>query len=452
MLYLTQVLKKGQIAISSLCFLMISCNGIAFDLPDNVQDVFVQNNCLDCHAGANLSGNLALDNATVSEASLVSIVANCSNAGDVLVEPGDVIESVLHQKLANVNIACGGMMPPNGSLISSADLAIIDNWIISIGPAQQFGLLTLENASVDVAEDQGEVVLTVNRELGSQGIVTVDFIASRITGDSAENGTDFTEISGTLTFADSETSQQITVPLLDDDVFEGTEVFTIQLIAGTESGGAVIGEPNQSKVNIIDNELDVSPGTFLFSRISYSVDENVANGTIEITILRTFGATGEVSVNYSTSDFGAISGSDYQATSGTLVFPEGDKSETFTISILDDEVDEESEFFNLSLSLPTGDAQIASPSSVQIVINDDDGTDDGGGDDDGGDNGGGDDGGNDGGDDGSSGGTDNTGNSGGVDIVATEDAEFEAAGSFHYSLLLLIGLLTFIRRLQKRSS
>ncbi len=428
MLYLAQIFKKKLMKVISVCILMFSYEGVAFDVPDNVQDVFVRNNCLNCHAGANPSGNLALDDAAVSEASLVSIGANCSNSGDILVVPGDVNASVLHQKLANVNIACGGVMPPNGNLLSTVDLAIIDNWIISIGSAQQFGLLIFQEPSTNVDEDQPEVSVIVNRELGSQGVVTVDFIASRITGDSAENGTDFIETSGTLTFVDGETSQQITVPLIDDDIFEGTEVFTVQLIVGTESGGAVIGEPSQTKVNIIDNELDVNPGTFLFSRVSYNVDENVSSGNIDITIIRSFGATGEVSVNYSTSNSGAVSGSDYQTTTGTLVFPEGDKSETFTITILDDAVEEETEFFNLSLSQPAGGAELGAPSSVQININDDDATSDG-----------------DDGDDGDDGGDGGTGNSGGVDIAATEDAEFEAAGSFNYLFLFFIGLL-FVKR------
>ncbi|MFT6732261.1 MAG: hypothetical protein ACJAS9_000441, partial [Polaribacter sp.] len=331
MSFLATALIKNLFRLSIVCSFLFAFQCGAFAVPDNVQDVFVRNTCLDCHSGATVSGSLSLDDATISEASLINIVSNCSNVGDILVYPGDINASVLHQKLTNVGIACGGVMPPSGNLISSADLAIIDNWIISIGSAQQFGLLTLQEASIDVNEDQTEIILTVNRELGNQGIVTVEFIASRIAGDSAENGTDFTETTGTLTFADGVTTQQITVPIIDDAVFEGTEVFTVQLTAGSETGGAVIGEPNLAKVNIRDNELDVNPGTFLFSSVSYSVDENVGTGTIEVTILRVFGATGEVSVTYSTSDSAAISGNDYQATTGILVFPEGDKNETFSI-------------------------------------------------------------------------------------------------------------------------
>ena len=434
-------LKVVLLAVG-LILMLNSSMSIAFDVPDNVQAVFVNNDCLDCHVGANPDGGLSLDDAATSETALVGVTANCSNANDVLVVEGNVEASVLHQKLAGENIACGGPMPPQGALISAADLAIIDNWIISIGPAQQFGLFTLSENSINVNEDQSEVTLVVNRELGNQGAVSIDFIVSALAGDSAENGTDFVAQSGTLNFADGETSQQIVISLLDDDIFEGTEVFTLQLVAGTEVGGAVLGVPNLIKINIVDNELDVNPGTFLFSAISYNVDENLAGGILEITVLRTFGATGEVTVDYATSDSNAISGSDYQTSSGTLVFVEGDKNETFTITILDDDVEEESEFFNLTLSLPGGGAELGAPSSVQVNINDNDGNPDGGGDDGSGDDtGGGDD------DGGDIGGGDSDS---GIDTTTSEDIEFEAAGSLNFLLLALFFVVNLVNVRKRR--
>ena len=50
-----------------------------------------------------------------------------------------------------------------------------------------------------------------------------------------------------------------------------------------------------------------------FSAASYSVVEN--QGTATITVTRTNGSTGSVSVNYATSNGTATAGSDYTATS-----------------------------------------------------------------------------------------------------------------------------------------
>ena len=54
------------------------------------------------------------------------------------------------------------------------------------------------------------------------------------------------------------------------------------------------------------------PGTLQFSAASYSVNEN--QGTATITVTRTGGSTGSVSVNYATSNGTATAGSDYTAT------------------------------------------------------------------------------------------------------------------------------------------
>src|SRR5262249_43283100 len=76
------------------------------------------------------------------------------------------------------------------------------------------------------------------------------------------------------------------------------------------------------------------PGALQFSSRMYAVNEN--GGTATITVTRTGGSDGSVTVNYATSNGTATAGSDYTATSGTLTFAAGETSKTFTIPILDD--------------------------------------------------------------------------------------------------------------------
>ena len=52
-------------------------------------------------------------------------------------------------------------------------------------------------------------------------------------------------------------------------------------------------------------------------------------------------------------DGSASAGSDYTAASGTVTFTAGDVSETFTVSVLGDDLDEGDETFTVSLSAPT---------------------------------------------------------------------------------------------------
>ncbi len=83
-------------------------------------------------------------------------------------------------------------------------------------------------------------------------------------------------------------------------------------------------------------------------------------GTVTITVNRTDGFTGAVSVNYHTEDGGsnppAKAGTDYTATSGTLTWADGDVlPKTFTVPIIDagnfDNVYRE---FYVALTRPTG--------------------------------------------------------------------------------------------------
>ncbi len=108
------------------------------------------------------------------------------------------------------------------------------------------------------------------------------------------------------------------------------------------------------------------PGSLQFSAATYSVNENGASATITVT--RTNGVSGPVTINYATSDGTAMADNDYLASSGTLTFPGGVTSQTFSVPILDDFVAEGNETINLTLSNPTGGATLGSPSSAVLTI------------------------------------------------------------------------------------
>ena len=64
-------------------------------------------------------------------------------------------------------------------------------------------------------------------------------------------------------------------------------------------------------------------------------------------------ADAEVRVDYTTVNGTAIAGQDYEATSGTLVFDEGEESKTVYVTIEYDSNDEEDETLTFRLSNPT---------------------------------------------------------------------------------------------------
>jgi len=142
-----------------------------------------------------------------------------------------------------VNLA---VLSGNGSLVNNqVQATIVDddqNVRVIIEPI---------NATVKepgVATFQIRLVDDAGNPINSATPVQVNF-RSGAAGDTAIAGLDYVPVSGTLTFAPGENSQVISVPVLQDNLFEGPETFTIQLINavnGTLLNSAAIG-------TIIDN-------------------------------------------------------------------------------------------------------------------------------------------------------------------------------------------------------
>lgn len=125
---------------------------------------------------------------------------------------------------------------------------------------------------------------------------------------------------------------------------------------------------NKLAVELLENRDLLS--TLQFSHANYGAMEN--GGSATITVTRTGGYVGSATVDYATNSGTATTGSDYTATSGVLMFADGQTIATFSVPIIDDSTAEASETVNLVLSNVTGAATIGSPSSAVLTILDDD--------------------------------------------------------------------------------
>lgn len=101
-----------------------------------------------------------------------------------------------------------------------------------------------------------------------------------------------------------------------------------------------------------------------------TVNEGVGTASVSVTLDQPVGAGKTASVDYAATDGTASSPGDYTATSGSLVFTEGEDSKTIAITIVDDNTPESSELLTFSLSGFIG--MTAGDTSVLITINDDD--------------------------------------------------------------------------------
>jgi hypothetical protein len=208
-----------------------------------------------------------------------------------------------------------------------------------------------------------EAVVFITRAGKSLGAVSVDF--QTIIGTASANN-DYTPVSGTLTWADGDRTQQaIKIRILQDSLNENHETFGIQL--SNLTGEAQFGQYAQATVTIVDTP---SMGSLEFSQPEYTVNESAGKATIQVN--RIGDSSGEVSVDYVTTATGsAQAGQDFTPSQGVLQWNNGDSEpKSFDIPINVDEQPEGEETVGLSLSNPMGGASLGAVSTAILKITD----------------------------------------------------------------------------------
>jgi hypothetical protein len=149
------------------------------------------------------------------------------------------------------------------------------------------------------------------------------------------------------------------------------------LVAGDFNGDgwidAATANVNTNNVSVLLNDKSWPPAPASLAINNVTVTEGNA-GTLaaEFTVTRSSeDLSGTVTVNFSTANGGALAGSDYVASSGTLTFGPGESAKTFAIQIIGDLTDEYDQGFYVNLSAASG-AVIADGQGVGTILDDDD--------------------------------------------------------------------------------
>ncbi|OGK02994.1 MAG: hypothetical protein A2519_06525 [Candidatus Raymondbacteria bacterium RIFOXYD12_FULL_49_13] len=318
-----------------------------------------------------VSVNFTTSNGTATAGSDYTAVSGTLNWAD-----GDVTNKTFAVSILNDAI-CEGNETINLTLSSptgGATPGTPSEAVLTI--VERAGVLQYSAANFSVNENSGTATVSVKRSDGSAGAVSVDY---RTIDRTATAGSDYTAVSGTLSWADGDTANKtFTVPVLDDAVYEGEE--TVTLAISNPTGGARLGSVYPGPmITMVDNDPAPPAGALLFGAPVYydgryrvmesggSFQPNLS--PVTIAVQRVGGSVGAVSVNYATGNGTATAGSDYTAVSGTLSWADGDTvSKTFTVSTLDDAVYEGDETVNLTLSNPTGGAALVPDRSADVLI------------------------------------------------------------------------------------
>jgi uncharacterized delta-60 repeat protein len=117
----------------------------------------------------------------------------------------------------------------------------------------------------------------------------------------------------------------------------------------------------------LERRTMLDAGAIQFSSATFSVADSA--GTVPIVMTRTGGSSGAVSIKLATSDGTAVAGTDYNAVSGSVSFPDGVTSENVNVTVLPDPVANlPGRTVNLTLSNPSGGATLGNPSAAVLTI------------------------------------------------------------------------------------
>ncbi len=112
------------------------------------------------------------------------------------------------------------------------------------------------------------------------------------------------------------------------------------------------------------------PGTLAFDSDGVHVRESA--GSVTLTVERTGGAAGAVTVAWATADGTAAAGSEYVAGGGALAFAAGQTRASFQVALLDDTAAEDNKSFSVVLGNVTGGASLGDVTACTVTIVDDD--------------------------------------------------------------------------------
>ena len=196
-------------------------------------------------------------------------------------------------------------------------------------------------------------------------VVTVDFVTQDVT---AMDPSDFFDFSGTVTFLPGTTTQQVSVRLVSDGISELDENFVVNLSNPTN---ATVGD-SQGHARIVNDDTGPSGPLLSVDDVTFAVEGDSGMTTMDFTVTLSSAPTAPVTVSYETQDGTAIDGVDYVGTQGSLTFSATVLSQTVSVQVLGDMLNEGTETFFLNLLNPIG--VVLSDSQGQATITDDDGS------------------------------------------------------------------------------
>jgi hypothetical protein len=203
----------------------------------------------------------------------------------------------------------------------------------------------------DVTVDESGATATFTVSLDQAGDVDVSLDYATTDGSAVQPG-DYTATSGTLTILAVSNSGTISVPILEDALVENDETFTVTL-------SNVVGPGVLADATGIGTITDNDQYSIAIANAPDVVEGNQSLFAVTVSPAIHLGAT--VTVEYSTSNGTATAPGDYAAETNTIltITVDGTTQVFATVNTVNDNVDENTEDFGVTLSNASSDVGAA---------------------------------------------------------------------------------------------
>ena len=267
-------------------------------------------------------------------------------ADDVL-DPGETLEVTLT-----------GATTANGAVSvssSSATTTITDA-----------GAVTVSVAPATVTEgDDASFAVELSGKVAAP--VTVSWSAASGPGDTAEAGTDYTAVGGTLTFVPAETSATVQVTTLDDEIKEAAETFTVTLTGPDLPAGVTLGTDRATGTIVDDDatppvvEVEVAWGA-----AAYTATEGGA--AAQVTVSLSDDPRRTVVIPLTARNGNGATDADYSGVPDQVTFAGGRTAHTFTVTAISDVDEDAGETVTLGFGELPAAVSAGSPANATITL------------------------------------------------------------------------------------
>ena len=252
--------------------------------------------------------------------------------------------------------------------------------VLSFGAALPVGVLAGDPASATVAITDNDVTVSFGQAsyaVAEGASVTVTVKLSGAPGRQVEipltkhnqggavEDDDYSGVPESVIFGSADTEQSFTITAVDDAEDDDGESVKLSFGA-TLPADVLAGDPASATVAITDGDVTVS-----FGQASYAVAEG-ASVTVTVKLSGAPGRQVEIPLTKENRG-GAVEDDDYSGVPASVIFGSADTEQSFTVTAVDDAVDDDGESVKLSFgaTLPA-DVLAGDPASATVAITDND--------------------------------------------------------------------------------